>query len=205
MRSPYWLAGVLLASGALAAGRSWSFDNDAVGKMAAGWSSASGAWSVVVDPTAPGRHNALAQVSSSHSGSYFNVAVADAPSLKDVTLSVRSRAVAGREDEGGGLVWRYRDLKNYYVARQNNLEDNYRVYKVVDGHRIQIGSADVPARTGTWHELRVTMVGNRIQCFFDGRAYLDVQDDTFKEAGKVGLWTKADAQTHFAEFRVEGR
>jgi hypothetical protein len=117
---------------------------------------------------------------------------------------VRSRGVAGREDQGGGPVWRYQDTKNYYIARQNNLEDNYRVYKVVDGRRIQLGTADVTARTGTWHELKVTMADDHIECFFDGKKYLDVKDDTFKKAGKVGLWTKADAQTRFDDFVVEG-
>src|SRR6266542_395924 len=202
MRPAWWLAGILLAANIRAAGPAWNFDGDATGKIATGWSNESGTWQVVADPTAPSKHNVLAQISNNHSGSYFNVAVANEPSLKDVTLSVRSRGIAGREDQGGGLVWRYRDIGNYYIARQNNLEDNYRVYKVVNGRRIQLGSADVAARTGTWHDLKVTMTGNHIQCFFDGKKYLDVTDDTFSGAGKVGLWTKADAQTHFDDFRL---
>ncbi len=28
-------------------------------------------------------------------------------------------------------------------------------------------------------------------------------DDSIKKAGKVGLWTKADAQTYFDKFTVE--
>jgi hypothetical protein len=196
---------VLLGSSVLAAVQNWNFDGAAAGKMAPGWATASGAWQVDADPTAPSKPNVLAQVSSNHSGSYFNVAVADQPSLKDLTVSVRSRGVAGREDQGGGPVWRYRDLDNYYIARLNNLEDNYRVYKVVNGRRIQIGSADLAAPTGTWHELKVTMTGNHIQCFFDGKKYLDVTDTTLPGPGKVGLWTKSDAQTHFDDFRVEGK
>jgi hypothetical protein len=202
MRTPIWLASILLGLSAVAAGQSWNFDKDARGKIAAGWTNATGTWEVAADPTAPTKPNVLAQVSSNHSGSYFNVAVTNEPSLKDLSLAVRSRAVAGREDQGGGLVWRFKDIKNYYIARQNNLEDNFRVYKVVDGRRIQLGSADVTAKTGTWHEITVAMVGAHIQCFFDAKKYLDVTDDTFKDAGKVGLWTKSDAQTHFDDFRV---
>jgi hypothetical protein len=184
--------------------KTWSFDQDKVGAIAAGWKNETGTWQVVQDPSAPSGGKALAQVSKDHTGGYFNVAVADAPEYKDVAISVKSKAIAGTEDQGGGLVWRYKDIKNYYIARQNNLEDNYRVYKVVDGRRIQLESADVQVATGTWHELRVTMTGNHMQCFLDRRKYLDVRDDTFKEKGKVGLWTKADAQTHFAEFTVSG-
>jgi hypothetical protein len=199
------LAVLLLGTGMLAAAQKWNFDQAPTGKIAPGWTNATGTWEVVADPTAPSKPNVLAQVSKEHSGGYFNVAIADAPPLKDVTITVRSRGVAGREDQGGGPIWRYRDIRNYYIARQNNLEDNYRVYRVVDGRRIQLGSADLKAATGTWHTLKVTMTGSHIECFFDGKKYLDVNDDTFPDAGKVGLWTKADAQTHFDNFQVEGQ
>jgi len=201
----------LVALGAVTSGiyafaeKTWSFDQDKVGAIASGWTNQTGTWQVVEDPTALSGRNVLAQVSKDHTGGYFNVAVADSPVYKDVEISVKSKAVAGNEDQGGGPVWRFKDIKNYYIARQNNLEDNYRVYKVVDGRRIQLETADVKAPTGAWHDLRVTMTGDHIQCFFDGKKYLDVNDDTFKEAGKVGLWSKADAQTHFADFRVSGK
>jgi hypothetical protein len=208
MRARHRTTAILLTAltiAACAAAQRWTFDKDTVGRIAAGWSPASGTWQVVADPTAASKPNVLAQVSSSHTGSTFNVAVANEPALKDVTISVRSRAVAGQEDQGGGPVWRYRDLRNYYVARQNNLEDNYRVYKVVDGRRIQLGSADVKVPTGSWHLLKVTMTGDHIECFFDSKKYLDVHDGTFQDAGKVGLWTKADAQTHFDDFTAASK
>jgi hypothetical protein len=199
------LVSLLVASGALAASTAWDFDNDPPGKIATGWTVASGTWQIVAEPTSEGKRNVLAQVSSNHSGRYFNVAVANEPALKDVTITVRARAVAGREDQGGGPVWRYRDLRNYYIARYNPLEKNYRVYKVVNGRRIQLGSADLTLPSGTWHELKVTMVGDQIECFMDSKKYLDVRDSTFSAPGKVGLWTKADAQTQFDAFRVEGQ
>jgi hypothetical protein len=52
--------------------------------------------------------------------------------------------------------------------------------------------------------LRVTMAGDHIECYYNGRKYLDVNDSTFKDAGKTGLWTKADAQTRFDDLRVSG-
>ncbi len=184
--------------------KTWSFDADPVGRVAAGWTNVTGTWQVVADPTAPSRPNVLAQVSKEHTGSHFSVVVADGPEFKDVEITVREKGVAGQEDQGGGPVWRYQDIKNYYIARHNNLETNYRVYRVVDGRRIQLGSADLKAPTGSWHELKVTMKGNHIQCFFDGRKHVDVRDDTFVKPGKVGLWTKADAQTYFDDVIVKG-
>lgn len=49
------------------------------------------------------------------------------------------------------------------------------------------------------------MSGDHIEYFLDGKKLLDVKDATLAEAGKVGLWTKADAQTHFDSFTVTGK
>src|SRR5262249_35151331 len=113
--------------------------------------------------------------------------------------------MAGKEDRGGGAVWRYRDGKNYYIARQNNLENNHRVDRGVNGQRGQLGSADGKGGTGPRAEPKVTMAGNHNPWYFDGKQYLDVKDDTFEDAGKVGLWSKADAQSHFDDFTVKGQ
>jgi hypothetical protein len=99
------------------------------------------------------------------------------------------------------LVWRGKDANNYYVARYNPLEDNYRVYKVEKGYRIQLQNADIKHSDG-WHVLRVTMDGDHIQCYYDGQKYLDVKDSTFLDEGQIGLWTKADAQSHFDDLTI---
>ena len=177
------------------------------GELPAGWSIAKtgegpgDVWGVVEDATAPGG-KALTQTSDQGPNRLFCLCIADGTSFKDLDLTVSFKAVAGKLDQGGGPVWRYRDANNYYIARMNPLEDNYRVYKVVNGKRTQLGSADVKAPAGEWHSLRVVHSGDQIQCYLGDRLYLDVKDDTFGGAGKVGLWTKADAQTRFASLRV---
>ena len=177
------------------------------GDLPAGWSIAKtgegpgGVWAVVEDATAPGG-KAVAQTSDQGPNRLFCICVADGTSFKDVDLTVSFKAVAGKLDQGGGPVWRYRDANNYYIARMNPLEDNYRVYKVVNGKRTQLGSADVKLPAGEWHSLRVVHSGDQIRCYLGDRLYLEVKDDTFGDAGKVGLWTKADAQTRFAGLRV---
>ncbi len=187
--------------------RTCLFEGDVTEGIPAGWRAETGTWQVLADPT--GRGNVFAQVSGEHAGSYFNVAICEEVSLRNVAVSVRLRVRDGDEDQGGGPVWRYRDNNNYYIARYNPLEDNYRVYKVVNGKRIQLASADVepphPPFHSLWQELAVRMDNDAIQCFLNGKLYLEVKDSTFEEAGKVGLWTKADAQTDFDDFEVEGK
>jgi hypothetical protein len=205
----------LLGTSGLAAdekARSFKFDKGSVGQVPAGWTVAKtgkgegSKWQVVADATAPSKSGvALAQVAESPNA-VFNLCVANDTSFKDVTLSVAFKAIKGKNDQGGGLVWRYQDANTYYVARMNPLEDNYRVYKVVAGKRIQLGTEEnLPIKAGEWHRLKVSMAGDHIQCFLDGKKMLDARDATILAAGKVGLWSKSDAQTHFDEFQVSGK
>lgn len=179
----------------------WNFDNDGAGKVPKGFDAEKGNWVVIKDGSAPSKPNVLAQ-QAKNKRSVFNVAVVSNSDYKNLELAVKFKAVAGRTDQGGGPVWRYRDIKNYYVARYNPLEENLRVYKVKDGRRIQLQSADIKAAPG-WHEIKVEMKGNNIEVYYDETEYLELTDDTFKEPGKIGLWTKADAQTHFDDLTVE--
>jgi len=180
--------------------RTWNFDKDAPGGLPRGLTQEVGEWKVASDETAPSKGQVLAQTAKS-AGSTFNVALTEVAAYQDLDLSVRIRAVAGQVDQGGGLVWRARDKASYYIARYNPLEDNFRVYKVVDGRRTQLGSADVDRVPG-WREIRITMRGDHIEGYLDGRKSLDVRDATFKDSGRIGLWTKADAQTHFDDLTV---
>jgi hypothetical protein len=187
--------------------RSFRLSKDDIGKVPTGWKAdktgkgEGSIWKVVADDTAPSKTGlALAQTAESP-GSMFNLCVADEPSLKDVEVIVDFKAVKGQKDQGGGIVWRYQDANNYYIARMNPLEDNFRVYKVIDGKRIQLETKeDLKVPANEWHNLKIKMIGDRIECFLDGKKHLDTKDNAIQKEGKVGLWTKADAQSHFDRF-----
>ena len=196
-------------------GRTFRFTKDDVGKVPSGCKAEKtgkgqgSVWKVVEDDTAPSKSGYVLAQTAESPGNVFNICVVEDSKYKDVELSVAFKAVRGKKDQGGGFVWRYQDRNNYYICRMNPLEDNYRVYKVVKGLRTQLGEEGtkeglkVPA--GEWHKLKATMEGDRIQCYLDGEKQLDVKDSTYKEAGKVGLWSKADAQTHFDGFKASGK
>jgi 3-keto-disaccharide hydrolase len=180
-----------------------------VGKLPGGWTATKtgkgegSTWQVVADDTAPsGSGYALAQTAESPNA-VFNLCVVDSARFQNGTLSVAFKAVRGKNDQGGGLVWRFQDADNYYIARMNPLEDNFRVYKVVAGKRIQLGThEDLKVAANSWHTLKVEQQGKQISCYFDGKKYLQVEDETFAAAGKIGLWTKSDAQTRFDKLIV---
>ncbi len=177
----------------------WAFEKDAHGRLPAGFSAAVGEWKVV--PSGEAQGNVLAQTFR-NAGPVYNVALVDATRYADLELSVKLMAIGGEVDQGGGVVWRAADAENYYIARHNPLEENFCVYKVVGGRRTQLHTASV-SRSPGWHVLRVTMRGDAIECFLDGRKYLEAKDSTLAGPGKIGLWSKADAQTWFDDLTVK--
>ncbi|WP_406699608.1 hypothetical protein V5E97_12170 [Singulisphaera sp. Ch08] len=176
--------------------RTWNFESDEPGRAAKDFQSEVGVWEVVKDSG-----NRVLHQKAKNENAIYNVALVRPTNCKDVDLSVRVKAVAGEIDQGGGLVWRAKDKANYYICRYNPLEDNYRLYKVVEGKRTQLADAKVPG-DDRWHTLRATMIGSKITCDLDGKPFLEADDPTFTAAGMVGLWSKADAQSYFDDLTV---
>jgi hypothetical protein len=179
--------------------KTWTFDDETSGQIAKGFTNEVGEWKVADSD----KGKALFQTAK-NPNSVFNITLISDTNEKDVDISVRMKPIAGETDQGGGLVWRAKDAKNYYLARYNPLEDNYRLYKVVDGKRTLLQNADI-AHTEGWHTLRVTMSGDKMTCYYDGKKYLEGSDQTFTGPGRIGLWSKADAQSHFDDLTLEGR
>ena len=190
--------------------RVWSFDKDAVGSVPAGWEvwetagrGTPAVWKVVAEPSAPSAPNAIAITEVKNRGRTYNLLIAKDTHYKDVEIGLMVKAGTGKEDQGGGPLWRARDADNYYFARWNPLENNFRVYFVKNGRRVQLGSANVKADAKVWHKIEIEHVGNRIEAEFDGKTLITLEDSTFLEAGRIGLWTKADAATVFDDLEVE--
>jgi hypothetical protein len=189
----------------------YNFDGDTPGQLPANFHSAkTGAgtqekWAVTTDSAAPSKPNVVAQTSTDQNDYRFPLLISDEGSFQNLDVSVKFKAVSGSIDRAGGLVFRLKDPNNYYIARANALENNYRLYHVVNGRRSQFGGANFKVTSGEWHELRVEAVGNKFTCYYDGSRKIEATDDTFKDAGKVGLWTKADSVTHFDDLKVTAK
>jgi hypothetical protein len=166
-------------------------------------------WEVIEDRTAPSGRRVLRQ---SGEATFCWAAKVD-EKIRNGFAEVKLKPIAGKEDQAGGLIWRFQDASNYYLVRANALEDNVVLYKTVDGKRSSLQvkgrmfgygvDADVPQ--GKWSTLRVEFDGNLFTVFFQGQKLFQVEDATFREAGAVGLWTKADSVTLFDDFIFGGR
>ncbi len=194
---------------AIGQGSKVDFEKDDVGKPPKGFSFAltgqgrPGVWTVKKDDQAHG--NVLMQTDADTTDYRFPVAVYDGVTAKDVDLSVQFKAISGRGDQGAGIVWRYRDQNNYYVTRCNALEDNCTIYHVVKGRRVAFLNQNVKVASNVWHTLRVEATADHFVVTFDDRKVLDAKDGTFTDAGRVGLWTKADSVVAFDDFSIAAR
>ena len=197
------------ASAAATSSFSFNFDADREGAPPAEFlfartgNGAAGRWIVRTESDAPSAPNVLAQLDSDATDMRFPIAIVERIALRDLKATVRCKLISGRVDQACGLVFRYRDEKNYYITRSNALENNIRLYYVKDGKRRQIASYDGPVTPKAWHEYAVEMRGDRIQVSWDGKQVLDHRDGTFTDAGKVGFWTKADSVTYFDNLAVK--
>lgn len=213
-RRPVLLAGVGLTlavrpAAAESKPQRFDFEDAAAGTAPRGFSFAltgGGApvrWTVLEDPSSPAGPKVLAETSRDRTDNRFPLAILEGVTAHDVAVSVRFRPVSGAVDQAAGLVVRLRDARNYYIARANALENNVRLYCVVDGRRIQFAGVETQVPRDRWQALGLRVEGDRLAVSLDGRELFIVTDRTFAEAGRVGLWTKADSVTHFDALEVQ--
>jgi len=214
----FWLAGWGLAS--VTGAETIRFDSAPPGALPAGWTVAmthtgeAPKWEVRHDASAPSKPNVLAQLSADRTDARFPMAILNSVNCRDGEVSVKFKTVAGKKDQVAGLVWRYRDPDNYYLVRANALENNIVMYRVEGGNRVSIAPKGKPRETHgvhhriparTWNVLKISFKKSRFEVYFDHRKVFESEDSTFTQAGKVGLWTKADSVTYFDDFQVLGK
>jgi len=183
-----------------------NFDQALQGATPPGWAcgvTGRGAplWTVESDPSAPSKPNVLKQSGNGK----FPWCANKTASIVDGFVEVKFKPLEGRKDQAGGLMWRWKDGDNYYVARANALENNVSLYYTAKGWRHTVKYVDAPVAGNVWHTLRVEFAGEAIKVFLDGKQYIDLNNARISGAGAVGVWTKADSITEFDDFKFGGQ
>jgi hypothetical protein len=178
----------------------WTFDNDPIGGLPAGAEVFSGTWAVRAEENAPTPPNVLCQTGTTT----FPALCLSDKVYTDLTMSLRFKPIAGRDDQAAGILFRIQDKDNYYILRANALEDNVNFYRYASGIRTEIQGSDVKVASGQWQELRAEVTGSFFRGFLNGQLVVETTDDAYA-AGKIGLWTKADSVTCFDNVQVTAR
>jgi len=181
------------------------FDRAGVGALPQGWKTGvtgkgSGSWAVNADTSAPSAPHVFTQ----RGQGTFPWAVKEGTNVSDGFVEVKFKALSGKEDQAGGVMWRWKDGDNYYVARANALENNVSLYYTENGRRNTIKYVKAPVARDAWHTLRVDFAGSSIKVSLNGKIYIEEKDSHITGGGAVGLWTKADSITAFDDFAYGG-
>jgi hypothetical protein len=185
--------------------------DQAVGNLPSGWVIAAtnpdgqlAEWQIKTDSAAVSPPQVLSISRILDKSPYvFNLCWTPKVLFLDGSIEVSVRADKGKEDQGGGIIWRVQDADNYYVARYNPKENNFRLYFVKEGIRTQLANADISGiKTGEWFRLKIAHQGNKIDAYLNGKKYLESTDNTFTKQGGFGLWSKADAASSFDDLVV---
>ena len=200
MKTTITMVSTLLAAGVSMA-QTVTFDKDKTGAPPADWTcgvtgSGKPRWTVEPDPGAPSAPNVLMQSGAGD----FPWCVRAGTAVQDGFVEVKFKPIRGREDQAGGVVWRWKDGNNYYVARANALENNVALYFTEGGSRRTLKYVDAPVPANDWHVLRVEFKGTSIRVLLDSKAAITFEDAHITGAGAVGVWTKADSVTAFDDF-----
>src|SRR3954454_2577570 len=142
-------------------------------------------WEVRQDTSASTLPYVLAQVSNDATDDGFPLAILNGMSLRDGEISVRIKPLSGREDQGGGVVWRYTDENNYYLVRANASNQTVAVFRVQNGHRTAIQPGvkhEIPANA--WSILKVVIRGARFQVYVDHRRIMEGSDTALTGSGR---------------------
>lgn len=191
-----------------------TFDDVKPGQPPPGWTftktgDGTPKWTIEQEASAPTQPNVLKQSGEAD----YPLAIKEDSNLKDGFVEVQFKPVSGKDDQAGGVIWRCKDANNYYICRANALEGNVVLYKTEKGKRKALdilgrkGGYGVkePVAANRWHTLRVEFSGTRFKTIFNGKQLFEVEDPAFKDAGKVGLWTKADSVTLFDNFAFDSK
>jgi hypothetical protein len=212
----YLALGLVICAGASA--EKIKFEGS-VGALPSGWMVAmthgggEPRWQIVNDPSAPNQQNVLAQLSQDRTAGRFPLAIWGGNTIRNGDVSVAFKTVSGQVDQAAGIVWRYQDADNYYIVRANALENNVVLYKVEKGVRLSIAPKGMPSRSygvkrdvpkGQWNRLRIVFNDSHFVVYFNQQQVFETEDQTFKNAGRTGLWTKADSVTYFDDFALSG-
>ena len=178
-----------------------NFDELKTGAPPPGWAATKtgkgqAKWEIVADDSAPSKPNVLKQSGEAT----YPVCIKDDTSIQNGFVEVKFKPTSGKEDQAGGVIWRCKDADNYYISRANALEDNVTIYHTVNGKRSEKKRINTKVASNKWHTLRVDFKDSYFVVTFDGKKAFTWKDDTFKTAGKVGVWTKADSVTLFDNF-----
>ena len=135
---------------------------------------------------------------------YFPYAVAQGvEDFRNGEITMRFKGIAGRIDQGAGILFNLKPNGDYLAMRANPLENNLVLWKFEKGRRSSVKwIRDTPTPTRTWHDLKLIVRGASIEGYVNGKLYL-THTLPAPVSGRIGVWSKADSVVYFDDYTIK--
>ncbi|HEX9284114.1 MAG TPA: hypothetical protein VF879_00460 [Nitrospirales bacterium] len=200
---PAWAADVRM--------QDWTFDKDTPGNPPSGFvigktNGRDGRWEVTTDTKAISAPHVLSRIPVDKQSSAPQVIFLDGIEAANLDLTVRIKALSSGDGQGGGVVFRAEDDRNYYVVWLSPQEKLVRLDRVVNGEVKSLQDLNVDTlEVGKWHALRLTIRGAEMEAIFDNRQFISAREKAWEfgryKKGKLGLWARGPGVTYFDNVR----
>ena len=191
--------------------QAWTFDKDSPGRLPSGFvigktNGEGGRWEVTADAKAVTAPHVLSRIPSGQPSPVPQVIFLDGIEATNLDMTVRIKTLSSEAGQGGGVVFRAEDDRNYYVLWLSPQEKLVRIDKVVNGEAKTLGDLSVESmESGKWHSLRLTIRSSEMEALFDNREFIAAREAACEfgryKKGKVGLWARGPAATYFDDVR----
>src|SRR6266566_9894871 len=134
---------------------------------------------------------------------YFPYAVAkDIDDFREGEISMHFKPLAGRIDQGAGILFNLKPNGDYLIVRANALENNLVLFQFKNGKRSPVKwIRNTPTATKQWHTLKVRIAGNKVQGYLDEKLLLE-HELPQPVSGRIGVWSKADSVVYMSDYKV---
>lgn len=138
----------------------------------------------------------------------YSLAIADRIVPDDLALSVRLRAVG--PSRGAGLVWRYRNDRNFYTLLLDLDRGELAVYRIASGNRVRLDVQEGLELDGlAWHTLKVVHVDSTMRVMLGGVRVFEERDRRYDRrtpaTGRVGVIATGNSEVWFDDLHIEPR
>jgi hypothetical protein len=174
-----------------------------------------GEWKVILDEVPPvlepitpqarsvSKRSVLAQLARDPQANRFPMLIFNDDTYGDFKLTTRFKIAGGALEQMAGIVFRFQNESNFYLAGGSALGKSFRCFKVENGVVKPPFGPEMEISKGKWHEMTVQCEGTRILCTLDGKDAIKLIDNTSAGVGgKVGFWTLSDSVSYFVDAKI---
>jgi len=145
---------------------------------------------------------ALVEVSGQAEPNRFPLCIADLPVAKNAEVELSFVPHDGGSARAAGIVVRFVDPEDFYVAEADAAVGSVRLLRVVNGERRVIAEHAVALVAGKAQTLKIKAFDENFSVSLDGASLFEARDSALGARGRFGVSSRADSRTSFGDLLI---